>query len=135
MLPKVKQIFIIALTLTGVVFGWIGYGILQLFYPDEYSPYFPLIPLFFYVFGLVFIYLFEYMHKYMPEKSTLVYIISKGAKLVIGLMFLVVYGFFIGIHTKVFILTFLAYYIVYLIFESCFFLRFEMEMKKENKKK
>ncbi len=134
MLPKVKRIFVIALTLTSVVFGWIGYGILRLFYPDEYSPCFPLIPLFFYVFGLAFICLFEYMHKHMREKSALVYVVSRGAKLAAGLIFLVICGFFTGI-TKVFILAFFAYYIAYVIFESCFFFRYEMKMKKVNKKK
>lgn len=133
-LADVKRKFLISLTLTGLVLGWAGYGIFQMSYSHLYSPYFPLIPLFFYVFGIVFIYLFEYMHKHLPSKSLLVYVISKGAKLIIGLFFLVLYGFFVGIHMKAFTLTFLAYYLVYVVFESFFFLRFEMEMKNENKK-
>ena len=117
-----------------LAFGWGGAMIFHHFFEESYSPYYPLIPLFFYVFGLIFIYLFEYMHKYMPDKSLMVYVINKGAKLLIGLVFMVLYGMFIGIHTKAYLWTFLIYYVIYLIFESCFFLRFEMEMKKVNKK-
>lgn len=133
-LKTVKRKFIISLTLTGLVLGWGGAGLYHAFWPHLYSPYFPLIPLFFYVFGLIFIYLFEYMHTYMPNKSLLVYVISKGAKLIIGLFFLIIYGFLIGIHTRAFLLTFLIYYLIYVVFESYFFLRFEMDMKKEKKK-
>lgn len=134
-LADVKRKFLISLTLTGLVLGWAGYGVFQMWYSHLYSPYFPLIPLFFYVFGVAFIYLFEYMHKHLPNKSLLVYVISKGAKLIVGLFFLILYGFFVGLHMKAFLLAFLAYYLVYVVFESFFFLRFEMEMKKENKKK
>lgn len=134
MLSKVKRIFIISLTLLMLAFGWGGAMIFHHFFEESYSPYYPLIPLFFYVFGLIFIYLFEYMHKHMPDKSLMVYVINKGAKLLIGLVFMVLYGMFIGIHTKAYLWTFLIYYVIYLIFESCFSLRFEMEMKKVNKK-
>ena len=134
MLSKVKRIFIISFTLLMLAFGWGGAMIFHHFFEESYSPYYPLIPLFFYVFGLIFIYLFEYMHKHMPDKSLMVYVINKGAKLLIGLVFMVLYGMFIGIHTKAYLWTFLIYYVIYLIFESCFFLRFEMEMKKVNKK-
>ena len=134
MLLKVQRICIISLTLLLLVFGWGGAMIFRHFFEESYSPYYPLIPLFFYVFGLIFIYLFEYMHKHMPDKSLMVYVINKGAKLLIGLVFMVLYGMFIGIHTKAYLWTFLIYYVIYLIFESCFFLRFEMEMKKVNKK-
>ena len=135
MLDKVKRTFIISLTLLMLVLGWGGAEVFQLFFAEYYSPYYPLIPLFFYVFAFIFIYLFEFVHKHTPDKSLMVYVIDKGAKLVIGAIFLAIYGMLINIQTKAYLWTFLIYYFIYLIFESCFFLRFEMEMKKENKKK
>ena len=135
MLDKVKRTFIISLTLLMLVLGWGGAEVFQLFFAEYYSPYYPLIPLFFYVFGFIFIYLFEFVHKHTPDKSLMVYVIDKGAKLVIGAIFLAIYGMLINIQTKAYLWTFLIYYFIYLIFESCFFLRFEMEMKKKKKKK
>lgn len=135
MIAKVKRWYILSLTVLMLALGFGGAEVYKQFFADLYSPYYPLIPLFFYVFGFAFIYLFEYMHKHMPEKSLLVYVINKGGKLLIGLIFLVVYAIWVDIQTKAYLWTFLIYYVVYLIFESCFFLRFEMEMKKENKKK
>lgn len=132
---KVKRQFVLSLTLLMLVLGWGGAWVFRQYFPAQYSPYYPLIPLFFYVFGFIFIYLFEYIYKYMPGKSVMVYVINKGGKLLVGLIFMVLYGMVIGIHTKAYLWTFLIYYVIYLIFESCFFLRFEMEMKKENKKK
>ena len=134
-LPLVRKKFLISLTISGVIVGILGKLFYEYYCPEIYSPYFPLIPLFFYVFGVVFIYLFEYLHRYMAHRSLMEYVISKGAKLVMALFFLVVYGLFIKIHTKAYILTFLIYYLFYVVFESYFFLRFEIEMKKENKKK
>ena len=133
MLTKVKRKFILFLTLLMLVLGWGGAELFQLFFAEYYSPYYPLIPVFFYVFGFIFIYLFEYMHKHMHGKSLMVYVIDKGAKLLVGLIFLVLYAMLIGFQTKAYLWTFLIYYVIYMIFESCFFLRFEMEMK--NKKK
>lgn len=133
MLTKVKRKFILFLTLLMLLLGWGGAEVFQIFFAEYYSPYYPLIPVFFYVFGFIFIYLFEYMHKHMPGKSLLVYVIDKGAKLLVGLFFLVLYALLVGIQTKAYLWTFLIYYVIYMIFESCFFLRFEMEMKRMKK--
>ena len=83
MLTKVKRKFILFLTLLMLVLGWGGAELFQLFFAEYYSPYYPLIPVFFYVFGFIFIYLFEYMHKHMPGKSLMVYVIDKGARLLV----------------------------------------------------
>ena len=55
MLTKVKRKFILFLTLLMLVLGWGGAELFQLFFAEYYSPYYPLIPVFFYVFGFIFI--------------------------------------------------------------------------------
>lgn len=129
-ITEAKRKFIIYLTLMIVVLGFGGAAAFNQWMPENYPPFYPSIPIFFYVYGLFFIYIYGLF----PDKRLEIQILGKGVKLIFGLLFVVAYAHFIGVHVKAFLITFLCYYIIYLIFESGFFLNHEMEMKKENKK-
>jgi hypothetical protein len=127
---KAKRKFIIYLTLMIVVLGFGGAYAFNQWMPEQYPPFYPSIPLFFYIYGLIFIYLYGLF----PDKWLAIQILGKGVKLIFGLLFVVAYAHFVRVHVKAFLLIFLCYYIIYLIFESAFFLKHEMELKKEKKK-
>lgn len=126
-ITKARHRFIICLTLWIAVCG-VGVGlILHRWLPEHYPALYPSIPFFFYVYGLVFI----AVYGLLPEKGLQLYLLGKGVKLIGGVMFLLAYSYGVGTHIKSFMILFFGYYLVYLIFESLFFLRLEQSLKKE----
>lgn len=127
---EAKRRYIVYLTLMLVALGFAGAGIFRRWMPEDYPPLYPAIPLFFYVYGIVFIHLY----KMFPEKGVQLHLIGKGVKLVLGIAVAVVYAWAVGTYIRAFLITFLGYYVACLVFDSCFFLNYEMDMKKEKKK-
>lgn len=126
---NLKQKFIVRSTLLTLVMGWGGYALFQSYLPESYPALYPLIPLYFYLYGIAFIYVYELLEK----RRTEVLLVNKVAKLLLSLVFVLVYAQLVGTHIKPFLLTFLGYYFVYLIFESIFFLQYEMTLKKNKR--
>ncbi len=127
---KTKRKFIIYLTLMIVILGLGGAYAFNQWMPEQYPPFYPSIPIFFYVYGLIFIHLYVAF----PGKWLFLHILGKIVKLILGVIFIITYIYLIGIHIKAFMITFLCYYMIYLVFESCYFLSHEMDMKKEKNK-
>lgn len=127
---KTRCKFIVYLTLMIAALGFGGSYAIRLWMPEYYPPFYPSIPVFFYIYGLLFIQLY----KLFPDKWLMLHILGKSAKLILGIIFVIAYIHFVGTHIKAFIMIFLCYYMIYLIFESSFFLNHELEMKKKNKK-
>jgi len=126
-IAKARCRFIAYLTLWIAVCG-VGVGfVLNRWLPEQYPALYPSIPFFFYAYGLVFI----AVYRLLPEKGLYLHFLGKGVKLVCSAMFLLAYSYGVGTHVKSFMILFLGYYLVYLIFESLFFLHLEQSLKKE----
>ncbi len=123
---NIKRTFIICLTLITVIFGMGGALVLKSWLPEQYPAAYPCISIFFYLYGLLFIFIYGLF----PNKRLEIQILGKGIKLLFGLLFVVAYAQIVGLQVKAFILLFLCYYFIYLIFESAFFMKYEMEVKK-----
>lgn len=127
-----KKIFVTWYTLLMLVAGWtIGLAI-ALWMPQHYFEWYPFIPVFFYIFGWFTICMFEACRRYAPQKMHLVYIGTKSIKMLFSLIVLLIYAVKVEEKKIEFFLTFLAFYIISLVFESWFFLRYEHD-KKRNK--
>lgn len=127
-----KKLFITWYTLLMLVAGWTIGPAIATWMPGHYFEWYPFIPVFFYIFGWFTIYVFEACRKYAPQKMHLVYIGTKSTKMIISLIVLLIYAVKVEEKKIEFFLTFLAFYIISLVFESWFFLRYEHD-KKRNK--
>ena len=71
--------------------------------------------------GFFEISMFDACRKHAPQKMLLLYMAMKVMKMLLSVILLVVYCFAVREEAKLFLLTFILYYIVYLIYETWFF--------------
>ena len=124
-----KKLFITWYTLLMLVAGWTIGPAIAIWLPEHYFEWYPFIPVFFYIFGWFTIYMFEACRRYAPQKMQLVYLSTKGIKMFFSLIILLIYAVKVEEKKVEFFLTFFAFYIISLVFESWFFFRYEREQK------
>lgn len=136
-LLTVKKKFIRELTVIGVVLTGIVAFVYHFFIPERYFWWFPAIPIFFYLFGLFYIYMFAFNYRLGLDKIAMTYLLCKSVKFILSALVLIFYGFVIGHEVVAFFITFIVFFFAFLIFETRFFLRFEAKLKlrKQNDEK
>lgn len=134
-ISKTKRNFIGLHTLFGVLSAALGVVILHVALPGHYFGGYPFIPVYFYLFGLFSIYMFDACRRHAPQKLLLLYLAMKMIKMILSMLLLMVYCLAVREEAKAFLLTFVSFYLIYLIFETWFFFSFEMnrKLKKKNK--
>ena len=128
-LLNIRIKFIKELTLIGIVLTGIVAFVFHLFIPERYFLWFPAIPIFFYLFGLLYIYLFAFGYRQGLEKLASVYLLCKTMKFLLSLLVLLFYGVFIRHEVVAFFTTFIGFFFAFLVFETRFFLRLEAKLK------
>ena len=108
-----KRNFLYQITLLTLIAGWVGAGILHYLLPGHYFGGYP----------------------FIPQKMLLLYMAMKVMKMLLSVILLVVYCFAVREEAKLFLLTFILYYIVYLIYETWFFFTYEVGKKQKKEKK
>ncbi len=127
---EAKYPFVICSTLLTVALIMGGTMAMKQYFPEHYPVLYPAIPIFFYLYELAF----NYVYKAFPEKRLYIQMIGKAVKLILSIVLVLGYAFIIKSHVKAFIICFFCCYVIYLIFESCFFLKLEMDIKNQKKK-
>ena len=105
--------------------------------PGHYFGGYPFIPTYFYLFGLFSIYMFDACRQHAPQKMLLLYLAIKMVKMILSIILVLIYCLAVREEAKAFLLTFISFYLLYLIYETWFFFSFEVNLKrkKKNKKK
>ena len=129
LLETIKKKFIRELTVGGVILTALAGMVYRFLVPQWYFSCFPVIPVFFYAFGFLYIYLFLFSCRLGADKIAMTYLICKALKLIVSALILVFYGFAVGEDVVAFVAAFAFYYFAFLFFETRFFLRFEAELK------
>ena len=121
-ISKTKRNFIWWHTLFAVISGALGAVILHFA---------------FYFFGLFSIYAFDACRRHAPQRMLLLYLATKMIKMILSLILVLIYCLAVREEARAFLLTFISFYLIYLIFETWFFFSFELNQKrkKKNKKK
>lgn len=134
-ISKTKRNFIGLHTLFGILSAGLGVVILHVALPGHYFGGYPFIPIYFYLFGLFNIYMFDACRRHAPQKMLLLYLAMKMMKMILSMMLLLVYCLAVREEAKAFLPTFISFYLVYLIFETWFFFSFEVNRKRKKKNK
>ena len=136
-ITKTKRNFIGLHTLFAIISAGLGAVILHIALPGHYFGGYPFIPVYFYLFGLFSIYMFDACRLHAPQKMLLLYLAIKMVKMILSIILVLIYCIAVREEAKAFLLTFISFYLIYLIFETWFFFSFEMNQKrkKQNKKK
>lgn len=126
-----KKKFLVWETLLAIISG-VGVGLfIKLVFPEHYFPWYPAIPVYFYIFGWYYIMMFDNCRKYTPDKTLSIYMGMKVVKMLLSLLVLLFYILFVKVHKEDFVLTFFFFYLLSLTYESSFFYLFEANLKKK----
>lgn len=114
---------IILVVMLTILFGWLGFWIL--FKTGHQFGAYPFIPLYFGVFGVFNVWFMNRAAAQTPRKMLVHFMSLRMAKLLISILIPVLYGMLSRVAVLEFILTFLAFYLIYLFFEIVFFYYFK----------
>lgn len=115
--------------LVGGLGGWAYYSA----FPHHYFRWYPLIPIFFYVFGVFMASMLKTFRQAMPGRMLQIYIRMRSMRMVASFFIMVGYCVVVGEEIKEFLLAFIANYLTYLIYDSWFYLNFEASRKLKKK--
>lgn len=115
--------------LVGGLGGWAYYSA----FPHHYFSGYPLIPLFFYVFGVFMVSMTETCRQRMPRRMLQIYMLMRVMRMLASFIVMVVYCVAVREEAKEFLLTFIANYLIYLIYDSWFYFTFEANRKLKRK--
>lgn len=104
--------------LIGIVGGW---------------AYFSINPLFFFVFGVFMINMTESCRHRMPGRMLQIYLLMRVMRILVSMIVMLVYCVAVREEARAFLLTFIANYLIYLIYDSWFFFTFEANRKLKKK--
>lgn len=134
-ISKTKRNFIGLHTVFALLSAGLGAVILHVALPGHYFGGYPFIPVYFYLFGLFSIYMFDACRLHAPQKMLLLYLAMKMMKMILSMILLLIYCLAVREEAKAFLLTFISFYLIYLIFETWFFFSFEVNQKRKKKNK
>lgn len=129
-MQKLKRNLVLLYTSIMLITGW-GVGVLLFtLLPSNYFPWYPVIPSFFYLIGLIFINILIGSKKDNPRKLTNLYMLLKYSKIALALVFGGSYLLFVKEHARDFSVVFSGFYLLYLGLETYIFYCTEKEIKK-----
>ncbi len=110
----------------------IGVGVLEYFYPAHtYLHWFPVIPVFFGVKGVVFIKALSWNALYGEKNLLNVYLLMKVIKMICLIALAVAYLLFLEETRYHFIVALAAFFLLHLVWETSFFFGYERILKQE----
>ena len=104
--------------------------VFRLLMPDKPLLPFVSIPVFFYLAGLLYIYVITFCREnFSSDKQVNCFLACKAMKFLLSAVYVLVYAMAVKAEVKSFLLTFIVFFVVFLIFETRFFLLFEAQLK------
>lgn len=123
---KFMWMLTVVLGVTGVIGGIIFYNVL----PKEYFPWYPAIPTFYYLFGILFVWVLKHCKKRTDHQLLNIYLGMRMLKFFATLVFMGIYMWCIDEKDKEFVITIGVFYFIYLVVETGFYFEFEKSLKK-----
>lgn len=118
--------------LIGGIGGWIYFSIFPYYYFGGY----PLIPIYYFVFGAFMISMVENCRHRMPKRMLQIYLLMRVMRMLLSIIVMLIYCIIVRKEAKEFLLTFIVNYVIYLTYDTWFFFTFEanrrLKKKKEN---
>ena len=124
-MKKLRQKFIILLTLFIVIVGFGGWLILIHFFPDLAFKDYPIIPIFFFTVGLVSINVLTRLK--INKQNTLLntFMLIRGIKMLSAVMITVIYWLSDRAEIRSFAIMLVAFYLCYLFLETYIYIKLE----------
>ena len=132
-MKKLTIYFLIVQTAMLLITGFGIWILLNKFYPELLIDYYFVIPLFFYLMGIIFIFRFRHTPVDEPKKMVNLYMLMRMIKVFLSLAIVLLYWFLDKEHIRNFAIIFVVFYIFNLIWETYIYLRMELYFKYKDK--
>lgn len=132
-MEQLNKKLLILYTIILLAAGWSGWGILQVLPEQNNLSLYPVIPVFFWILGVVTIYTLTHINRDNPRKVTNIYMIFKLMKFILSAIFVVIILSVANESPKVLLLTFAAYYFIYILCEVLIYSKIEKADKAEKR--
>lgn len=134
-MKKLAIHFLIVHTATLFVAGFGVWYLLLRFFPETLISTYFLIPIFFYLAGLVFIFIMMKIPKDNPKEMVNTYMLLRVVKVFAGVIMITFYWFLDKGNVRNFAIIFIIFYLLYLGVETYIYSRMETYLKIREKKK
>lgn len=124
-MKKLRRKFILLLTLFVVVIGFGSWLVLIHFFPQLAFFDYPLIPLFFFIVGVVSIYILTGLKIDRPNKLLNTFMLIRGIKMFLALVLTTIYWLVDRAEIKSFAIMMIVFYLCYLFLETYIYIRLE----------
>jgi len=124
---------VIIFSLIMIVIGWGGWWLLSSVLKLENIDFYPIVPSFFFVTGISVINILTSLNRENARKVVNIYMIIKVSKFVLSAIMLIILYALLQDKAKELILTFGAYYFIYMFLEMYFFAQTEKSDKQNRK--
>ena len=128
-LRALKKKYMINLSVLTLVLTVVVGVVYYIYLPHRYFVCFPFIPLFFFLFGWGNVNVWLFFYKYRPKFLVSSFLVTKGLKFLLSIVFILVYQWLVGHEILAFSILFLVFYIAFLIFETSFLVKVELKGK------
>ena len=130
MMEQLKRRLNIILTIVMFISGCGIWWLLKNVLPTSYFNWYPVIPGFFYIMGLVFVTIITRDYKENQRKLVNLYMIIKLCKVAACILLGGIYLIFVKVQIRDFSIVFIGFYLLYLGVETYFFYLVEEKIKK-----
>ena len=124
-MKKLRRKFILLLTLFVVVIGCGSWLVLIHFFPQLAFFDYPLIPLFFFIVGVVSIYILTGLKIDRPNKLLNTFMLIRGIKMFLALVLTTIYWLVDRAEIKSFAIMMVVFYLCYLFLETYIYIKLE----------
>ena len=124
-MKKLRRKFIFLLTLFVVVIGFGSWLILIHFFPQLAFFDYPLVPLFFFIVGIVSIYILTGLKIDRPNKLLNTFMLIRGIKMFLALVLTTIYWLVDRAEIKSFAIMMVVFYLCYLFLETYIYIKLE----------
>ncbi|MDR2817077.1 MAG: hypothetical protein LBB62_10320 [Proteiniphilum sp.] len=132
-MKKLTKYFFIVHTAMLLITGFGIWFILYKFFPDIMVDRYYIIPLFFYLLGIIFIYRFRRTPVNEPKKMVNLYMLMRMIKIFTSFVIILIYWLLDKIHIRNFAVIFVIFYLINLIWETYIYMRMELYFKYKDK--
>lgn len=131
-MKELRKSQIFTLTLLILFIGWFCWFTLSEFFPEELFSGYVILPVLYYIAGLLLIEVLYRVDKTKPLKLARTYLVMHLLKFVVFGALALFFILALGVKTKVFIGVYAIYYLVFIVFETWVYYSVEKQIKKMN---
>lgn len=129
---KLMALYTFVNAVIGITLG----GLLYTIWPEHYFDWYPTIPFFYWLTGMILTYFLDRAKKKNGDVTVTTFMLIRFCKFTLALVFIWMYAALVNVHLKTFGFTMMLFYFIYLGLETYTVYLFEQKrMKRERKEK